>query len=72
MDEGIKKYSITIAGHRTSVTLEPVFWEQIKNLADREKLSVNALVEKIDKGRKTNLSSALRVYVLENLLNQGR
>lgn len=66
----IRKRSVVIAGHRTSVSLEDIFWEQLQMLAKRQRLSVNALVESIDRDRAANLSSAIRVFVLEQLLNR--
>ena len=41
----IRKRSVVIAGHRTSVSLEDIFWEQLQLLAKHQRLSVNALVE---------------------------
>jgi predicted DNA-binding ribbon-helix-helix protein len=61
----VKKRSLMIAGHPTSVTLEAPFWEVLKELAAAENIAVNALVERIDATRTGNLSSAIRVYVLE-------
>ena len=63
----IQKYSIRIAGHMTSVSLEPPFWEALQHIAEREKRSMADLVSSIDEGRQTNLSSALRLYVLNSL-----
>ena len=66
----MRKRSITIAGHQTSITLEDAFWEELKELARRENLTIQALVTRIDNTRDigtTNLSSALRLYVLESL-----
>ncbi len=63
-DQRLRKHSVTIAGHKTSLSLEDAFWRALKTLADRDGLSVNALVERIDRERAGNLSSALRVYVL--------
>lgn len=65
MSDQIKR-SVTIAGHRTSISLEPPFWDALKELACRRKLSVNELVRKIDATRTegTNLSSAVRVFIL--------
>ena len=60
----VRKRSVMIAGHPTSVTLEEPFWEALKELAAAEGLSVNALIERIDATRTGNLSSALRVHVL--------
>ena len=60
----VRKRSVMIAGHPTSVTLEEPFWDAMKELAAAEGVSVNALIERIDATRTGNLSSALRVYVL--------
>lgn len=61
----VKKRSLMVAGHPTSVTLEEPFWEALKELAVREGVAVNALVERIDADRTGNLSSAIRVFVLD-------
>lgn len=59
------KRSVAIAGHRTSVSLEPEFWDGLRAIAAARKLSLNALVAEIDGARGArNLSSALRVAVL--------
>lgn len=64
----MKKRSIKISGHSTSISLEEPFWIVLKQLADEQDTSLNALVEQIDKEREeTNLSSALRLYVLSEL-----
>ena len=73
----MRKRSITIDGHRTSITLEDAFWEELSALAKgrgRERsLSISALVAEIDHARSApggapgNLSSALRLHVLESL-----
>jgi predicted DNA-binding ribbon-helix-helix protein len=68
----IRKHSVTIAGHRTSLSLEAAFWDRLKNLAATQQVSVNGLIETIDRARPTegtqiNLSSAVRVYVLETI-----
>jgi predicted DNA-binding ribbon-helix-helix protein len=64
----IVKRSIAISGHRTSVSLEEAFWRELKDLAKRRSQSVSALVAAIDAERKSaNLSSAIRVFVLEEL-----
>lgn len=60
----VRKRSVMIAGHPTSVTLEAPFWDALKELAAAEGISVNALIERIDATRTGNLSSALRVHVL--------
>ncbi len=67
----MKKRSITIAGHRTSVALEQEFWSEIDVLAKERALTLSQLIEEIDEARTTeNLASALRLAVLENLKNQ--
>ena len=67
MNQAIKKRSVEIAGHRTSLTLEAAFWRALKRLAAQDRISINKLVERIDRNRQGNLSSAVRVYVLERL-----
>jgi predicted DNA-binding ribbon-helix-helix protein len=62
----VVKHSVVIAGHRTSVSLEDAFWRALKEIAALEGLSLAALVAQVDAGRgEANLSSALRVFVLE-------
>ena len=61
----IRKRSVVIAGHSTSLTLEEAFWEDLREIARRRGLSLNALVGSIDAGREGNLSSALRLFVLD-------
>ena len=63
----LAKRSILVAGHHTSLTLEDVFWEALKDIAAAREVSVNALVTEIDAGRTGNLSSAVRVFVLQTL-----
>ena len=60
-----KKHSLTIAGHATSLTLEPVFWEALQQAALAQGKSLAALVAEIDEARTTNLSSAIRVWLYE-------
>ncbi|MGE3624273.1 MAG: ribbon-helix-helix domain-containing protein [Bdellovibrionales bacterium] len=63
----IVKRSIRIARHNTSLTLETEFWDELKRIAKSRKFSLNQLVAKIDRERSGNLSSALRLYVLNDL-----
>jgi len=64
----VVKHSIVIAGHRTSVSLEEPFWRALKEIAAAEGASLAALVAQVDEGRgAANLSSALRVFVLEKV-----
>ena len=67
------KRSVMIAGHSTSVSLEPVFWEALKRAAEEESLPISALVARIDADRiadpdPVNLASAIRVWLMERLL----
>ena len=61
------KRSLTLSGHRTSVTLEPPFWEALETMARERGRSLNATAAEIDAGRApgTGLASALRVAVLD-------
>jgi predicted DNA-binding ribbon-helix-helix protein len=60
------KRSLVIAGHRTSVSLEDAFWGRLRALAAERGLSLNGLAAMIDASRDgANLSSAIRVFVLE-------
>jgi predicted DNA-binding ribbon-helix-helix protein len=63
----MKKRSVVLAGHRTSVSLENAFWDALKTIAGNRNATVNQLVTEIDKQRNGNLSSAIRVYVLRTL-----
>ena len=63
------KRSVTIAGHETSISLEPAFWDRLNAAADATCLPLNALIARIDAeriavARRPNLASALRVWVL--------
>ena len=64
----IVKRSVSIAGHRTSISLEEPFWQSLREIAERDKLSIQALIGRIDAERgEQNLSSAIRVFVLDDL-----
>ena len=63
----IRRHAVIIAGHRTSVSIEDAFWVALKEIAAAEGRSVNSLIARIDEGRIGNLSSAVRVHVLERL-----
>lgn len=61
-----EKHSLTLRGHRTSVSLEASFWRAFRNIADEEGISINALAAGIDASREDiGLASAIRVYVLD-------
>ena len=65
IDAEPKKRSVMIAGHRTSVSLEAPFWDALADIAKQRGSSVNALIAEIDRDRQGNLSSAIRVFVLD-------
>lgn len=67
-----EKHSLTLRGHRTSVTLEPPFWRAFQELAAAEGIALNALAVRIDEARpaETGLASAIRVHVLEAALER--
>lgn len=69
----IRKHSVTIRGHRTSVSVEDAFWDALRSIAARRAVPLALLVEEIDSKRRPedNLSSAIRLFVLSWAL-EGR
>ena len=66
MKSPVVKRSIVLAGHKTSVSLEDAFWKGLKEIAGRSLMTLSGLVGTIDSQRQQgNLSSALRLFVLE-------
>jgi len=66
MKSPVVKRSIVIAGHKTSVSLEDAFWRGLKEIAAGRNMTLSDLVATIDGGRRQgNLSSAIRLFVLE-------
>ncbi len=64
----VVKRSLVVAGHRTSVSLEDAFWRRLQAIATSRRISVNSLAAEVDAARgEANLSSALRVFVLETV-----
>jgi predicted DNA-binding ribbon-helix-helix protein len=71
MNSTVIKRSIVVAGHRTSISLEDAFWKALKTIARQRGDTLSGLVAAIDDGRQDgnvggNLSSAIRVFVLEH------
>jgi predicted DNA-binding ribbon-helix-helix protein len=67
------KRSVTLAGHRTSLSLEPEFWDALQEIARLEKASIASLISRIDRGRSAaesehegGLSGAVRVFILNH------
>ena len=74
---GPTKRSMMIAGHATSISLEPVFWEALRQAAEQEGVPLSALVARIDAERverpePPNLGSAIRVWLFERVRSGGR
>jgi predicted DNA-binding ribbon-helix-helix protein len=63
----IAKRSVAIDGHHTSVSLEQAFWEALREIAVAEGRTVNGLIAEIDRARRGNLSSSIRVFILDRL-----
>lgn len=70
----LKKHSISIRGHRTSFSLESEFWDEMRRIAKQRALPVATIITQIDEKREPdqNLSSAIRVFVLEDLRSERR
>jgi len=72
MSSLVVKRSIVIAGHKTSVSLEDAFWQGLKDIANERQITLSDLVAGIDTDRhKGNLSSAIRLFVLEHYRMQA-
>lgn len=68
----VAKRSLTVAGHRTSISLEDAFWEGLRDIAAARASTVAGLVAEIDRGRgAANLSSAIRVFVLDHFRSRA-
>lgn len=67
------KHSLTLRGHRTSVSLEDAFWAAFREIAAAEGKGINQLATEIDEARgvSSGLASAIRVYVLDHYRNQS-
>mgnify|MGYP003678045285 len=76
----MKKHSISIEGHRTSISLEDAFWTGLQDIARAREVSLQSLIREVDEARTAgltdlpseNLSSAIRVMVLRHYQQQGR
>ena len=69
MKSTIVKRSIVINGHKTSVSLEDAFWNDLKEIAHAQRATLSELVAKIDVTRRQgNLSSAIRLFVLDHIM----
>lgn len=67
MHSAVVKRSVVIGGHKTSVSLEDVFWDGLREIAIQRGMSLSALLDEIDVHRQNaNLSSHIRMYVLDH------
>jgi len=73
MKSSVVKRSIVIAGHKTSVSLEDAFWNDLKKIANAQQVTLSELVARIDGTREQgNLSSAIRLFVLQHFREEDR
>ena len=68
----VVKRSVIVGGHKTSVSLEDDFWSSLKQMAVKRGISLSTQIEEIDRQRRTsNLSSAIRLHVLDHFRNRA-
>lgn len=69
-----QKRSVTLRGHRTSVSLEPEFWTALRDIADEKGMAINALTAEIDTERDLDagLATAMRLYILRYYQDRAR
>ena len=76
MKSAVLKRSVVIDGHKTSISLEETFWGDLKDIAHSQQTTLSKLVTQIDQTRQQseqgNLSSAIRLYVLEHIRTKSR
>jgi len=63
----IRKHSVVLSGHATSLCLEDEFWQALKEIAAKKGIALRQLLMQIDNTHTGNLSSAIRIYVLKEL-----
>lgn len=68
------KHSLTLNGHRTSVSLEDEFWRAFREIATKRDVAINALAAEIDaaRGTQSGLATAIRLFVLQDLQQRLR
>ena len=67
----MNKHTVKVNGHDTSVFIEEEFWLELKYVSKLKKKSISVLISDVDKNKKTqNLSSAIRLYILNHLKNK--
>ena len=70
----MRKMSVSLSGHQTSVSIEQEFFDVLKQIADKQKTSVASIIKSIDENRKpeSNLSSEIRIWILKQLLKTSK
>ena len=70
----MRKISISLSGHQTSISIEPEFFDVLKKLADKQRISIAAIIQEIDSKRKpdSNLSSETRIWILKQILKTSK
>jgi predicted DNA-binding ribbon-helix-helix protein len=71
MKSGVVKRSMSISGHKTSISLEEEFWKGLKAVAQARGMTLSELVAAIDRDRPGNLSSAVRVFIFNHFCAQN-
>ena len=67
----MNKHTVKVNGHDTSVFIEEEFWLELKHISKLKKKSISVVISDVDKNKKTqNLSSAIRLYILNHLKNK--
>ena len=72
----MEKHSVSIAGHKTSISLEQPFWDELVRISKAQNRSIAGLIGEIDVARikavpQRNLSSALRIYILDHIKGEN-
>tara|TARA_B100001093_G_C26055857_1_gene688355 strand:+ start:285 stop:488 length:204 start_codon:yes stop_codon:yes gene_type:complete len=66
----VNKHTVKVNGHNTSVFIEREFWQELKSISKKEGKSLTVIISNVDKNKKSkNLSSAIRLYILNHLKN---
>lgn len=65
-----QKRSVSLHGHKTSVSLEKAFWDVLEKIAQAQSISLSQLIKNVDENRQGNLASALRLYALGYALDK--
>ncbi len=68
----MKKHSVELSGHKTSIAIEDEFWSELKKIAQEKQLSLRQLLIQIDNSHTHNLASSIRLFVLEYYIKQNK